>query len=406
MHTRRAMAVVVLCVLTPLVVAGIAVIPALARPATAQEPLLGEPWANLRPAANRIPAAEPTPTPCPPEGSSTCWAENMSQATTCAEDDNVNVPIYDPQVMTFRVTATHPTYDIGEDNCDPDFSGCDGGAKGGEAQTLDTCTEIWNDGVNVINVCTVPDWWRGDIEMNVTAGQQTESGHYLQWYRKIEDEASWPQILVLYQDGNVRLKPHPPLGRADVCFGSSVIIGPAPPAERPYVDIEEVSIDPGALSLDITYLDGQWAHAQVSVDRSQATVHVTVGYATVTDPVATFRSMWVSDANSDVDHADAPEGEHPILGGWSSLVGPWWFFHRDVRSTHNTSASDIRIEMLDQRTPVGGIAELPRAVGRPLEVPDSSRTGAAIVAAATAAGAVVVVTAGSAAWYARRRWLR
>jgi hypothetical protein len=37
--------------------------------------------------------------------------ENHSYMTRCAEADNINIPFYAPHVTTFRVTATHPTYD-------------------------------------------------------------------------------------------------------------------------------------------------------------------------------------------------------------------------------------------------------------------------------------------------------
>lgn len=277
------------------------------------------------------------------------WAENESNSTACAEEDNVNVPIFSfpGQVSRFRVTATHPTYEVGDDNCTPDFSGCGSGAEGTTVQTVDTCQILWDDGINVIEVCTEPSWWR-PFSMSVVVDSQIANGHRVAWYRKIEGEASWPQFLVLYEDGNMRLKPHPPVGRPDVCFGSSVIIGPADTAPRPYVDIEKVWVNPSVLSLDIIYRNEEEAHVDLSVDRSQASAEVEVGYSTSEEvPFATFRSMWVSDGNADVDHVRNQDGDFPILGDWACLRGPWWFFHRNVRSTHNTSAPDIRIELLN-----------------------------------------------------------
>ncbi|GAG45804.1 unnamed protein product, partial [marine sediment metagenome] len=114
------------------------------------------------------------------------------------------------------------------------------------------------------------------FSMNVSVEDDAASGHYLRWYRKIAGANSWPQFLVLYQDGNMRLKPHPPVGRADVCFSSSVIIGPAAPNTRPYVDIEEVDVSPSTSSLRITYRSGGEAELNVSVDRVEAVADVEV----------------------------------------------------------------------------------------------------------------------------------
>ena len=269
------------------------------------------------------------------------WAENHSYETTCAEEDNVNIPIFAPEVNRFWVVATHPEYcPCVYDGCPTDFSGCTPGSKDG---STDSCATLWDDGVNVVKVCTVSDWWR-PYSMDVVVNGSSASAHYLQYYRKIEGENSWPQFLVLYEDGNLRIKPHPPQGISDVCFGSSIIVGPAAPAQRPYVDIQQVQVDTSTMSLDITYRKGEVAHIDLAVDRLQAVAEVEVGYSTSTEiPFAIFRSMWVENGNADVDHIRASTGNFPILTGWTNLEGLWWFFHREVNSTHNQSAPDIRI---------------------------------------------------------------
>lgn len=278
----------------------------------------------------------------------TCWAENKSYTTTCAEEDNVNVPIFGPQVSRFLVIAAHPKYSFTYDGCPEDWSGCSSGS-GDTGQASDVCTKIYDDHANnAIWACTVTDWWR-PYSMNVVIDSQTVSAHYLQWYRRIPGTSSWPQFLVLYEDGNLRLKPHPPEGIPDVCFGSSVIIGPAPPVPgpkpRPYVDIQEVRVNPTALSLDIIYRNGVGtAHVNLSVNRSQAVAEVIIGYSTSTTiPFATFRSMYVTNGNADVDHIQTQAGDFGILTSWTSLQGLWWFFYRKFWSRHNTSAPDIRI---------------------------------------------------------------
>jgi hypothetical protein len=78
------------------------------------------------------------------------WARNDSYTTTCAEEDNVNIPFFAYQVDQYKITATHPQYDIGEDNCSADISGC----SEGKAQVADSCSELFDDGVNVVKGCT------------------------------------------------------------------------------------------------------------------------------------------------------------------------------------------------------------------------------------------------------------
>jgi hypothetical protein len=271
------------------------------------------------------------------------WAENHSYPTTCAEEDNVNVPVFAREIRSLRVVTTHPTYDIGIDNCNPDFSGCTTEA----AQATDTCTKLFDDGINLIEGCIVAGWWR-PYSMKIVVGGKADSYHYLRLYRKIQGANSWPQFLVLYEDGYMRLKPHPPRGREDTCFASSVLVGPATPSSRPYVDIREVRVNLSDLSLDLTYRIGGNTHIGLSVDRSQATATVDGGYATSTSiPFITFRSMYVSHGDADVDNVRTQVGDLPIMTKWASLEGPWWFFHRKVRSVHNTSGPDVRIELLD-----------------------------------------------------------
>jgi uncharacterized repeat protein (TIGR01451 family) len=144
----------------------------------------------------------------------TSRADNRSYCTTCAEEDNINIPLYGAGISQFRIVATHPTYPFTTDNCAADFSGC--GLTTFAPQAV-TCQPLWDDGLNVITVCNDSDWWRPQA-MTVTVGSNSLTGHRLVWNRKIADEASWPEVLVWYQDGNLRLKPHPQPGRADVCF--------------------------------------------------------------------------------------------------------------------------------------------------------------------------------------------
>ena len=82
-------------------------------------------------------------------------------------------------------------------------------------------------------------WWQPHgMAASVDDGLPATDIHYVRVYRKIPETSEWPQFLVLYIDGNLRLIPHPPEGMARVCFGSSVIVGPAAMSARPANDAE------------------------------------------------------------------------------------------------------------------------------------------------------------------------
>lgn len=280
------------------------------------------------------------------------WAENLCYPTTCAEEDNVNIPLIGDNVHQFRITATHPLYNIEADNCAANFSGCSQRAP--LAPTTVSCDTLYDDGTNVFSVCSDTEWWLPN-QMTVTIGGDSATGHRLVWNSKIAGENSWPEVLVLYQDGNMRLKPQPPIGVNDVCFGSSVIVGPATPDSlRPFVEIEQITINPSKLSLAVLYKDGTTSQLDLTVNREKAEVTVLANYDT-SESFATFRSMYVTEENADVARVTTAVGDYALLDilptawspAWSSLAGPYWFFYRQQSSSHNTSAPDIRIEALD-----------------------------------------------------------
>ena len=41
-------------------------------------------------------------------------AVNRSYPTTCAEEDNINVPLRGRQISRYEIVATHPRYEIGQ----------------------------------------------------------------------------------------------------------------------------------------------------------------------------------------------------------------------------------------------------------------------------------------------------
>ena len=142
--------------------------------------------------------------------------------------------------------------------------------------------------------------------------------------------------------------------------GTSVIVGAAAEAIRPYVDVEELIIDPTDLTVVVKYRGGTTANLAISPSRTETVVDVTgFDFDTQTKPALTFRSMWVRDGNSDGDTLESSTGEVPVLGAWTTRNGPWWKLKRNVPSIHNTWAPDIRLEGISPyRTWAGGFPGL------------------------------------------------
>lgn len=271
---------------------------------------------------------------------------NQSTETQCAEEDNVNI-LFLGNVISFVVEATHPTYGVGIDNCEPDFKNCP--PPGTTYSFIPGIFKLFDDGETVVEAVREASWWRPNgMEVSVDDGTPVTDAHYVRVYRKIVGANEWPQFFVLYMDGNLRLIPHPPVGTPGVCFGSSVIIGPAPIGSRPIAEITSVRYLSTSKTMEVVYKAGGSAIFSLQeVDRTMAYVQVTVNYPTDTLPFATFRSMFVADGNADVDHIkwkDASGGIHDeAIMRCPGDEGTEWFFYRRTRSHHNTSAPDIRI---------------------------------------------------------------
>ena len=275
-------------------------------------------------------------------------AANRSTFTLCAEEDNVNIPLTG-RITSFVIEATHPTYPVPPDNCGPDFSNCPPAPPG--FPFTPGVFKLFDDGETVVEAVREASWWRPNgMAAAVDDRPQVMDIHYVRIYRRIDGTSEYPQILVLYQDGNLRLIPQPPIGANSVCFGSSVIIGPAAPALRPFAEIVSVTYSSRSQSLEIRYRDGGSAIIILrDVNRNLTRVQVNVNYPTDTLPFATFRSMFVADGNADVDHvrwmdAAGVMRDDPIMT-FTGGEGTEWFFGRQTRSRHNTSAPGIRIRI-------------------------------------------------------------
>lgn len=273
------------------------------------------------------------------------YVENRSVLTSCAEHDNVNIPLH-ANVAAFTIQATHPTYDVTTYACPKDFTNCP--PMGHEDFPFEPAeVSLYDDGVWVVWAYREERFWRPQGMLAKVGDSTLTDAHRIAVTKKITGEDSWPQFLVLYCDGNLRLIPHPPEGQSEVCFGASIIVGPAEPADRPLAEIESLEFDSVDKSLLITYRAGGSSRLALAVDRTTATVNVQVDYASDQFPFATFRSMYVSLDNCDT--ADVTTWrQHGLSETFNVLetidtCADWVSFTRTVPSQHTMSAPDFTI---------------------------------------------------------------
>ena len=310
-----------------------------------------EPWAEPR-AAAVVEARAGNGRVLPPAPVMT--ATNLTTPTMCAEEDNVNVPLRlaaGVRKFSFSIEAHHPGYEIGQDSRDADFSNCPPPPPAAVPGAPQETVTIYDDHVStaIIGVRD-PNFHRPG--MLVSAGGAPVGGiHFIRLIRRIAGADSWPEVLVLYSDGNLRLKPQAPASGGDPAFGgdpvfgSSVVVGPAGQSERPVADIRSVRFTPADQTLHVRYAarGSKAALRLVRVDRFVTRVRVIARYpAGPAVPFATLRSMFVSDGTDDVDSvAWADEGgavRQQNLGTFRTATGSAFAFLRALRSRHNTSA--------------------------------------------------------------------
>lgn len=160
----------------------------------------------------------------------------------------------------------------------------------------------------------------------------------------------WPQVLVIYADGNMRVKPFPPEGVFDTVFGSSFIFGPVEQSTRPLAAIDTLRFLPAADSFEITYENGQTAHLAIeSLTQEVLRLNVdTSGFRLEEGQrFANFRSMIVEEGNADADHMawvdEIGAAHNDAILEFPGGLGSEFFLHRETLSIHNTSAPDIWI---------------------------------------------------------------
>ncbi len=218
--------------------------------------------------------------------------------------------------------------------------------------------ELYDDGDVLVRSMDVSGWpFSSGMTVNIVGGPSSSDHHFIQFYKRTDDDHASPQIFVLYANGYARIITQPPVGREErVCFGSSVIIGPA--AEDPLFPItaiDRLDVDPQKMTIKVQYKNGSSAVLELQAEPGKTTVWVTdVTYDTLTAPFVTMRSMWVADDNSDIARIQTASSPgvmqtytiDPKHEEWRTLPSDSWFFHRPIYSRHNTSCPDFKINVL------------------------------------------------------------
>jgi hypothetical protein len=289
-------------------------------------------WLTLFPAFSKVPCV---------------ILDNNSVSTLCAEEDNINIPLYG-MLSKFVIEATHPGYEVTTYDCPPNFTNCPP-LSGTDYEFIPAQLKLYDDGIWVVWAYRLSHFWRPHgMTASAHAGPSLEDTHYIAVSKKIAGDNSWPQFMVLYADGNLRLIPQPPLGHSSVCFGASVIIGPVQNSIRPIAEINSVSYQPSDNTLTIIYRQQGSAKLSASVDRTLASVTIDVNYPVNELPFATFRSMFVDQGNCDtakvsiMDNGSLVSDFNILEAG--QITGDEFDFYRTMPSSHNMSAPDIKLK--------------------------------------------------------------
>jgi hypothetical protein len=275
--------------------------------------------------------------------------ENRSEATLCAERDNVTIDLVSPQVRSFRVEARHPAYigTLHTDRFEPDWHNCTGFSQD-PAYAFEPIRQTLYESFSwQIVGQRFGRFWR-ERTAPVRIGDRTfENFHLIQLWLRIDQRAE--EVLVLYPgDGYWRARPLPPRNMAWSAYGSSFLIGPVETQERPLVDLTDIRFDPETLTFTMRFARGGEGRLRLSfLDRDIISMDVVLDRPVGGGlPFATVRSMFVTETNSDVARMGwrAP-GEQRwrealILDAPAVTTSELWL-GRSVPSRHNTSAPDM-----------------------------------------------------------------
>ncbi|KAL3861598.1 hypothetical protein ACJMK2_007624 [Sinanodonta woodiana] len=226
-------------------------------------------------------------------------------------------------------------------------------------------TDIYDNNQVKIQKVEFDFWWRdpvieSGIEQNMTVYVDTLEGemfqgfaHYIRFIEKRvwSPNGDMDQTFVLYQDGSARILPIVPHGLSTyVAFGNDIVIGQADPYHfRPHAPIRKLVIHPHAHLIYVYYQDGGSAiiHLFSSVEQTNVTV-TNVSFVDNFKPFAIFRSTWVEDGRSKVDHVtvNGLPADHILLDKWKELYGTTFIFFRRCISIYNTQSPDYALDIL------------------------------------------------------------
>lgn len=216
----------------------------------------------------------------------------------------------------------------------------------------DEVTSVYRSDDYIVEVITSDFWWTNPDSMTVhlSTGDAYHNVSYFRIYRSIPWNDGYAQVFVLYQDGNARLLPVPPEGLDWIPFGSSVIIGQTDPTVvRPYASITDTYIDVKKQTMNLIYKDGGSCLLTLATTLSETRVvvkNINLARNPMVFPFTTFRSMYVSEGNNDVDHLII-NGIHSvhIMDEFSDVIGRNFVFHRKCMSRHLNFSPDIYIDI-------------------------------------------------------------
>jgi hypothetical protein len=293
--------------------------------------------------------------PPPPEGPIPGAVEatifNRSEPVLCAEKDNVDVRMRQPDVRSFRIQAIHPAYIGGlvADNFAADWTNCDFTADPAfkppappRRVTIYETEWLWVIGYSY------PAFWR-QADVPVRIGNRVEEGlHLIQvWMRKNERAE---EVAVVYPpDGYWRIRPLPPQHLRWSAYGSSFLAGPvADEGGRPIVAFREIVFDPDTMTFTTPFRQGGSATLKIAtIDRDRLTMQVNFDRPVAAPlPFAAMRSMYVTEFNNDAARvAIRAKGaqrwiEQPIMD-FQEARGVEFWAGRHSYSRHNTSAPDM-----------------------------------------------------------------
>ena len=278
-------------------------------------------------------------------------AANASVATQCAETDNVYVKFTAELVRSFKVEAAHPAYlaALTADNKAADFTKCAKQVSPKKDFKFTPRTVTLYQGAKwELRGITYPNFWRPD-QVPVKVGARTETGlHLMQLWTR--DQARNEEVLVFYPaDGYWRarpLAPEKPGWEFDpllpTAYGSSFMIGPVEPKQRPYVDIQSVAFDPDTSSFRVSFVRGGDAVVSVDkLDRERISLDVLFERHAGKMPFAALRSMFVAADNADISEVSVDKAaKTPVMKFKRAKVSEFWA-GRTRPSRHNTSAPDL-----------------------------------------------------------------